>query len=250
MNALLVRFGTFMFRYRTLVLPVVLLALVFGLRPHFPNGSPAQDRILDAVGIAVALAGQGLRAAVIGFAYIRRGGVDGKVHADQLVTGGLFGHCRNPLYVGNILILIGLLIVFNNPWAYLIGVPFVLLVYVGIVAAEEDFLRPKFGAAYDDYTRRVNRWVPDFRGLEATLSGMEFDWRRLIIKEYGSAYAWTAFAVILLAREALLDAGPAERRPVLTGLGIVFVLLTLGWGTARYLKKKRLIRPRRDPVKA
>ena len=238
------RLGTFFFRHRTLVLPVLILSVVGLLRPRQAFGSPALDAALDAVGLALALAGQGLRVAVVGLAYIRRGGVDGHVHADHLVTGGLFAHCRNPLYVGNVMILIGLLIVFHNPWAYLFGIPLALLFYGCIVAAEEEFLRAKFGSHFEDYCRSVNRFWPDLRGLRETLRGFEFDWRRVIVKEYGSAFAWTGFAILLLAWEAVLFSPPHQSRPELEILGGVFLLLAAGWATARYLKKKRLLRQR------
>ena len=82
-----VRLGTFFFRHRTPVLPLVLLALFLALRPVFPGGSRRADLLLDVVGLAIAFLGQGLRAVVIGYEYIRRGGRDGRVYADGLVTG-------------------------------------------------------------------------------------------------------------------------------------------------------------------
>src|SRR5437867_265430 len=102
---LLERFGHFFFAHRNLVFPLVLAVLLGGLRPVPFLGSPRADRWLDVIGLLIALTGQALRVAVIGYAYIRRGGKDRKVYADQLVTEGFFNHCRNPLYVGNLLVL-------------------------------------------------------------------------------------------------------------------------------------------------
>src|SRR5205823_6159785 len=76
------------------------------------------DLALDSVGVAVALAGQALRAVVIGLAYIKRGGRNKEITADRLVCEGVFAHSRNPLYVGNFLIVTGLLIMWNSPLAY------------------------------------------------------------------------------------------------------------------------------------
>ena len=71
---------------------------------------------MDIAGVLIILSGLGLRAVVIGLAYIKRGGVNKMIHADTLVTNGLFAHCRNPLYAGNLLVVAGLLVIFNNPW--------------------------------------------------------------------------------------------------------------------------------------
>ena len=73
---------------------------------------------------------------VIGLVYITRGGQNRQVWADALVDRGMFAHSRNPLYVANLLLFLGLAIV-HNGWAmYLIVLPFFVVAYVCIVAAE------------------------------------------------------------------------------------------------------------------
>jgi protein-S-isoprenylcysteine O-methyltransferase Ste14 len=237
--SLLVRYGNFLFRYRDLLFPVVLIPLFVAFRPHYPRGSERLDTLLDVAGVLVALAGQALRVAVIGYAYIIRGGRNRRVYAEGLVTEGLFAHSRNPLYVGNLLIILGLLMIHNNPWVYAIGVPFFLLAYAAIVAAEEAFLRGKFGAAYDAYAADVPRWLPRLRGLRESVRGMRFNWRRVVLKEYGSAFYWSAGAVLLLAWETLAYHDYAERATYLNTLWVCLALLAVGWGAARYLKKTR-----------
>jgi hypothetical protein len=192
---------------------------------------------MDLLGVAVAVAGQSFRAAVIGYAYIKRGGKHGQVYAARLVREGFFAHSRNPLYLGNLLVLLGLFIIHNNTWVYVLGLPFFGFAYRAIVAAEEAYLRQKFAAAYDDYCRRVPRWLPDLRGLSRSLEGFRFDRKRVIVKEYGSAYAWTATAVLLLAYEAVTRSDYTDELPRLTVLAILLALLTAGWAAARYMKK-------------
>jgi len=178
----LILIGQFFFKYRDLVSPVMVIAIALMQRPRLLFGSRHWDAVLDAAGVLLALSGQILRAAVIGFAYIKRGGKDRQVYADTLVQEGFFAHCRNPLYVGNCLILIGYFVILNTPAGYLIGVPFFAFLYWTIVLAEEDFLRRKFESSYVSYCHAVNRFVPDLRGLRKTLDGMKYDWRRLIRK--------------------------------------------------------------------
>ena len=235
----LVRYGNFLFRYRDAVFPVVLLALLAASRPRWPAGSERLDNVLDAVGVGVALLGQALRAGVVGYAYIIRGGKNKQVYAEDLVTGGFFNHSRNPLYVGNLLILLGLLLIWNSPLAYAVGVPYFLVGYVAIVAAEEVFLRRKFGPEYDAYAARVPRWWPRLRGLRRSLDGMAFNWRRVVLKEYGSAAYWIAGACALQLADSLhyqpWRARPAYHALLAAGIAVVTVL----WAYARYLKKSK-----------
>ena len=138
---LYIAYGNFLFRYRNYIFPLVLLAIVVVTTP----GTTAPDILSTLVGIAVILSGQIIRAAVIGLDYIKRGGINKQVAAESLVVTGIFAHCRNPLYVGNLLILCGLLIVYGNLWAGLAGVLFFYLSYSAIIMAEEYFLAAKFG---------------------------------------------------------------------------------------------------------
>src|SRR5690606_42000653 len=56
----------------------------------------------------------------------------------------------------------------------------------------------KFGAEFDDYTKRVHRWLIDFRGLGATLNSMEFNYRRWLLKEYNTLFVWLVGIVALI----------------------------------------------------
>ena len=239
---LLVAWGNFLFRSRDTVFTVVLLLSFLLSKPVWPGGSDRSDDLRDAAGVLIALLGQAIRVAVIGTVYIIRGGRDRKVYAEELVTGGFFAHCRNPLYVGNILVLLGLLTIWNSPAAWAVGVPFFLVGYAAIVAAEESFLRGKFGAAFDAYCARVPRWVPRLRGLRASLEGMEFHFRRVVIKEYGSTAAWMLASCALLLGDSLShqpwSARPAYHAAVAGAMPVLVVL----WGVARWLKKTRRLR--------
>jgi protein-S-isoprenylcysteine O-methyltransferase Ste14 len=226
--------GAFFFRYRNLAFPLVLVLLVWTLPPRYAGGSRAADLWLDGLGLLVLLAGQALRAAVIGFAYIKRGGLNKRVHADRLVTTGFFGVCRNPLYLGNFLILAGLLTVHHNPAAYLLGLGFFGLAYASIVQVEEAFLRARFGADYDAYCQAVPRWWPDLRRLPAATAGMRFDWRKALTKDYGTAVTWLLALAALWPYEALAmgEAALAGARALLAVAALALLLpaaLAIRW---------------------
>ena len=240
--SLLERWGTFLFKYRDAVFPAVILALIVVTRPRFPSGSRTADLWLNALGVLVALSGQVLRIAVIGYRYIVRGGKNRRVHAEDLVTDGFFALSRNPLYVGNILVLFGLFIIWNAPLLYLIGVPFVLVGYKGIVAAEEAFLRKKFGAAYEEYCRTTNRWIPDLRKAPEALEGIPFNWRRVLLREYGSWTAWIATAGVLIIAESLYTAPYAEEATLINSIIALLSVVIIAWAVTRWLKLNKRIR--------
>lgn len=231
-SGVLVASGNFFFRYRNAVFPIVLVAL-FTLFPPPRLGAPA-DLWLDILGLAIGLSGQFLRMAVIGFAYIKRGGLNKQVYAETLVTEGFFGASRNPLYLGNILMLVGLFVIEGNPIAIVIGLAFFLFAYVSIVRAEEVYLAGKFGEAYARYCRDVNRWWPNPGQLARSTAGMSFDWRRVVIKDYSTFCAWIGMAVLLFAYENAYWRGFAVSAWyylfwALVVVGLVAVALLVRW---------------------
>jgi protein-S-isoprenylcysteine O-methyltransferase Ste14 len=222
------RVGSLIFRSRDWLFPLVLLTLAFGTRPRMTGGLTTVDHVADAAGALVSMIGQVLRVLVIGLVYITRGGQNRRVWASALVDDGMFGHCRNPLYLANLLLILGLAMVHNGVAMYLIGVPFFAAAYFCMVRAEEHYLRQRFGAAYVDYCRRVPRWVPSFHGLSRTLRKTRFDWTRVLRKEYGTPFAWVSGLLVLLVWEhAVPGASPIGRfelRAIVT-TWVVFAIL-------------------------
>jgi protein-S-isoprenylcysteine O-methyltransferase Ste14 len=237
--------GRFFFRVRNILFPLVLLALVLGTRPALFLGDEALDHWVTALGVLCIVAGQSFRLLVIGFAYIRRGGKDHEVFANELVTRGFYRHTRNPMYVGNFTIVVGLCLIYGSPWAYVLTVAFFAWVYLAIVTAEEDFLRGKFGAAFEQYTREVNRFIPDLRGIQASLAEFTYDWRRALVKEYNTLTFNLAAMFGLLAWKIAYLHGYEGRKELVLGLGAAVVPLALFYVVVRSLKKTRRLRPAR-----
>jgi protein-S-isoprenylcysteine O-methyltransferase Ste14 len=230
--------GRFFFRFRDAAFPLVFLGIILASRAHWPRNSRSLDLALNGVGIAVALSGQLLRALVIGLAYIRRGGKDRRVYADELVQDGIFAHSRNPLYLGNLLGLLGLLIIHNSWAGYLVGVPFFVFAYWAIVCAEEEYLANRFGEEFAAYCRKVPRFIPSFKGLSATVTGMQFDWRRLLRKEYGTTFSGLTAIFVLLLWDELQVLGAASARRHLPLALAIWLPLVAAYLVAFTLKKR------------
>lgn len=76
-----------------------------------------------------------------------------------IVSTGVYRFTRNPIYVGFLIVVIAAAFGANSWWVLLSIVPLFLLLQFGVVLREEQYLSTKFGAAYDDYRRRVRRWI-------------------------------------------------------------------------------------------
>lgn len=235
---MMVQFGNFFFKYRNWIFIPLYLALFV---PSIPLLTLEYRYWLLPLGLSITIAGQALRGATIGLAYIERGGRNKQVYASNLVTEGLFNHCRNPLYIGNILMLTGVGILANS-WLYvLLFIPAFIFIYQAIVMAEEYFLRGKFGAEFDGYCQRTHRWLPDLRGLGKTFGGMRFNWKRYLVKEYNTLYVWLlGITLLLLYQYPELTGHDAALRNRL--LFAIIPLLTLAYLSVRYLKKSGKMR--------
>ena len=76
-----------------------------------------------------------------------------------MIEGGPFRLSRNPLYVGLLALYIGLALLAPTFWGLVLFPAAVLLIFWGAILPEERFLHKRFGAPYDDSTRRVRRWL-------------------------------------------------------------------------------------------
>ena len=78
---------------------------------------------------------------------------------NALIEDGPYGLSRNPLYVGLLALYLALTLLAPTLWGLLLFPVAVSLVLWGAIRPEERFLLQRFGERYDDYTRRVRRWL-------------------------------------------------------------------------------------------
>ncbi len=234
---MLIHYGNFLFRYRNTLFPVILVILLLGFKPMPYAGNEYADSWLDFAGLLIIIMGQTLRAAVIGLAYVKRGGVNKKIYADNLVTQGIFSHCRNPLYAGNLMILSGFLVIHNNLWVYLLGGSFFIFSYSAIVAAEESYLYSKFGEEFNQYCDKVNRWLFRIRGIRQTLSSMQFNWRRVLIKDYTTVLTWIITVLFIFTEEHIALHGLKNSHEYIAKTSLVAILFISVALCVRIMKK-------------
>jgi protein-S-isoprenylcysteine O-methyltransferase Ste14 len=233
-----------MFSARNFLFPLVFALLILTTQPKFLFGSEQADRWMDFLGIGVACVGQICRALAVGQAdNIRRGGRKKKVAAKRLITYGVYAHTRNPLYLGNLLIIIGLGLIANNYWWYLVMLPLFAAVYWSIISAEEEFLSRQFGQEYADYCQSAPRLLPRLSGLWRSCTESSFDWQRVLRKEYSTACSGMTMTTGLLIWERWAHFGYTARASQINGLVLCLVaigLLYVGtWRVNIMLKKSQ-----------
>ncbi len=114
-----------------------------------------------AVGLAVTLIGEGIRFWGVAYAgSLTR--VTGGVGAPSLIVAGPFARMRNPLYVGNMIMYVGIGLMANalTPWLVVAAGLYFFFQYSMIVSLEEDFLSKEFGEEYHEYRKAVPRFIP------------------------------------------------------------------------------------------
>lgn len=77
----------------------------------------------------------------------------------EIISTGIYGITRNPMYVGMALVQSALAVALANAWILALVPLAVLTVYATAIRHEEAYLETKFGDAYRDYKRRVRRWL-------------------------------------------------------------------------------------------
>ncbi len=113
------------------------------------------------IGFAVVLIGECIRFWGVSIAGAETR-TTGTVGGTYLITNGPFAYVRNPLYVGNMLVYIGVGVMSMAlfPWLILIALVWFVFQYTLIITGEEEYLRATFGEAYTHYCGAVHRFIP------------------------------------------------------------------------------------------
>lgn len=127
---------------------------------------PVPRRIF--VGALVGAIGLGIRGWAAG--YLRK--------QEELAVAGPYAYTRNPLYLGSAVLLWGIVLA---AWSWIsaaLAVAYFTVFYIAVMRREEDDLRQKFGAVFEEYARGVPLFFPRWSPFRAETSGGAFSWRQ------------------------------------------------------------------------
>ena len=186
------RLGGVLFRNRSWI-PVPFLAVPLLAPGRMSAANWIVGALLVAAGEAVRLSGVAAAGTVT-----RRRSRD----VQRLVTYGVFGWVRNPLYVGNFLIWMGFTVISGVYWFLLIAALLFALEYTLIVRYEEGVLESIFGPSYLVYKSRTPRWLPRPPRRPDRESGPH-DWREAVRSETSTFLAYTGLVVAFAVKHYL-----------------------------------------------
>ncbi|MCE7886374.1 MAG: lipid A phosphate methyltransferase [Alphaproteobacteria bacterium PRO2] len=195
----MIRHGHQMFRWRSYLPLLIMGPLFIALKESVYLESLVGDTLEDAwvfICFILSLAGLALRIYTIGYVPAGTSGRNTKEQkANVLNTTGIYSIVRNPLYLGNFIIILGVLLSIKVWWLVIIGL-FGFLIYMErIILAEEKFLSEKFGNSYDQWRMKTPVILPNFRLWQPP--AMEFSWKAVMRREYPGLLAiGTAFFII------------------------------------------------------
>ncbi len=242
------RSGQWLFRWRSYV-PLILLPfalLVVSAHHDYLGGSPTWDFIYKLGCLLISLTGLMIRAVTLGYAQEGSSGRNTREQiADALNTTGLYSVCRHPLYLGNILMALGVLLFTRSLLLAVAGTLAYILFYERIMATEERFLANKFGDSFHAWSEHVplliprwSQWVKpiytfktkaaikgEFYGLAATAASMFvldtadrwFVERRLSFHPFWLCFFLSAVVLFVILRyirkhTSLLEVSPRTER--------------------------------------
>ena len=185
---MLTRVGGWLFRHRTgIPLPIVLALLII------PPSTASRTMLW--LGVLVTGAGELLRLLAV-----RHIGTISRTRTDRLgplVASGPFRWVRNPLYIGNAVLWIGLALVAQLPWLVAPIALLLALEYHAIVRWEEQLLAERLGQPYRDYMRAVPRWIPRPPRPSVNPATPAFGWQETLFSERGTLIAIVGGFVLL-----------------------------------------------------
>ena len=184
------KIGNFFFKIRSFTpIPFILALLYFA--------EPAWQTVV--IGVPFIGAGELLRIWAVGYA-----GASTRARtlgaARDLVTTGPYSYVRNPLYLGNLLLSLGVCLAAGVYWLVAVLIIGYLFQYLPIIAVEEAYLLESCGSVYQVYREWVPRFIPQFRPYPKP-SRHDFSFARAIKSEKRTLTAILCVIGLLFAKQ-------------------------------------------------
>ena len=94
---------------------------------------------------------------------VLKSNIDDEIKSDRLVTTGIYGLVRHPIYAAFLYAVTGLILISQNMYLFVLPIIYWLVLTVAMIKTEEKWLTDKFGKSYIEYSRKVSRFVPFLR---------------------------------------------------------------------------------------
>ncbi len=183
--------GNWLFRYRGQIPTVLFLAsipVILNTNYDWLEFNRDAQWLWLLIAAGVSFMGQIIRAIAIGTSNKHTSGRNTKEQvAEALNTKGIYSTVRHPLYLGNYLMWIGIVIYVLNPWYVIVVSLLFWLYYERIMFAEERFLERKFGEQYVAWSKSVPAFLPSMKNYKK--SEISFSLKTILRREYSGVTA-------------------------------------------------------------
>ncbi len=229
--------GNWLFRWRSylplLVIPLFIIALRKARVFEYIFGDRFTD-YWETLSIFISFLGLGIRCFTVG--YVPRG-TSGRNTKSQLAENlnktGMYSIVRNPLYLGNFIIVFGITLFIQVWWfAIMVWIGF-WLYYERIIFSEEEFLRKKFGTLFIDWAEKTPILFPNFKNWKKP--DLAFSLRTVIRREFSTFFSIIAVFFFLEVGTNFLLEGKFE---VSMSWVYFFIIGLVIYLTCLILKKK------------
>ncbi len=234
--------GRRLFQLRSFFPLVLLVPLYFALmqmaRFELRWGEEVEDLWLAA---CVFVSGSGLLLRCLTVGYVPAGTSGrgrGEPSASVLNTRGMYSIVRNPLYLGNGIMWVGVALSTTSAWFVILSILIYWLYIERVIAAEESFLANRFGSAFQDWAQSTPCFLPHLSSWRPP--AMPFSLRTVLRKEYSGLIAvGVAFTLVEFISDTLLEGEPPSRWLVTDWEWVVFFAVTVCSGATLQFMKKR-----------
>lgn len=234
LSDLLVEKGNMLFRYRGYVYLLALPLLYLEKRHfHYPFHSHSADDYYELFCVLVSLMGILIRVLTIGFVQRGTSGRNKRAqHAQALNTTGMYSICRNPLYLGNYMVFLGITLLGQSWELTIINTFLFIAMHVPIIMTEEKYLLEKFGDQYRDYASVTPCFVP--RPSLWKSPALPWSWWMVIRREHDTVLSLVLANVFM---EFLRDSVLRGRLTMDTGWILVGLVSIFLWLVVKAAKK-------------
>jgi len=158
-------------------------------------GSFSLDVIFDLIGLSMAFKGFLLRITARGHKE------ENSAFGHALVKNGPYAYTRNPMYLGTLLIGLGIILMLFKPWIAAIYLTVYLAIYIYQIKKEEAWLLGEFGKEYSDYCAMTPRFFSCFKCPLAFIRSLRF--KSAWVKKERQSFVIVFFVVMVV--EAISD---------------------------------------------
>ncbi len=191
--------GDWLFRWRSYI-PLVLIPFAAIAVAFLSTGSIGivlwNSWIYKGACFGISVAGLIVRCLIIGYVPAGTSGRNTKEQkADSLNTKGIYSLVRHPLYLGNYLMFLGIVLYIPLAWFAIIFSLLYWIYYERIMFREEEFIRGKYGDTFVAWSKKTPAFIPRFSGYKKP--ALSFSFVNVLRREYSGFYAMVTMFVVV-----------------------------------------------------